>query len=83
LGKAAVNAVDYVFAHASEFSTPLLLMQGSKDPICLPAGAEKFASLAPHVTTLKMWPGKMHELHNESRKEEAIDYMVAWIREKM
>lgn len=83
LGKAIMQSMNYVFAHASEFPVPLLLMQGSEDPICLPSGAEKFAASAPGTTIFKIWPGKLHELHNEFGKEEVLDYMVTWILKKM
>lgn len=81
-GKAMITAGEYVFAHASEFTVPLLLMHGSQDPIAYPRGSEKCAALAGEVATLMIWPGQLHELHNETIKDDVIAYLIAWINEK-
>ncbi len=81
-GKTGLNATDYVWNHAEEFSVPLLIMHGSADRITYPHGSENFAKLAsknnPDVK-LKLWDGLYHEVHNEPEKEEVLKFMIDWL----
>lgn len=83
LGRELLNSVDYAFAHAHEFPVPLLLIHGEKDPIAFASGSEKFAALAPDVTTLTICPDLYHELHNELCKEDILRDIVQWISSKL
>jgi acylglycerol lipase len=81
-GKAALNAIDFCFAHASEFPVPLLIMHGKADKITYASGSEEFANLvrlAGKDVTLKLWDGLYHEVHNEPEKEDVFRYMIAWL----
>jgi alpha-beta hydrolase superfamily lysophospholipase len=81
-GKAALSAIDFCFAHASEFPVPLLIMHGKADKIAYPSGSEDFANLARAPgkdVTLKLWDGLYHEVHNEPEKEQVFHYMIAWL----
>lgn len=81
-GKVALNATNYAWSHAAEFSLPLLLMHGTGDRITYSHGSADFAKLVaknnPDVT-LKLWDGMYHELHNESVKEQVFKLLVDWL----
>jgi alpha-beta hydrolase superfamily lysophospholipase len=77
------KALDWTMEHASEFSLPLLLMQGSADQIVYPRGAQEFAARVKGDCTLKMWEGLAHEIHNEPEKEQVLAYMVTWLESKL
>jgi len=82
LGKSAWTAIDFCFAHAKEFSLPLLMMHGTADKLTYPSGSEDFAKLARETNknvTLKLWDGLYHEIHNEPEKAEVFQTMVTWL----
>ena len=82
LGKAAINAVDFCFAHAKDFVPPLLIMHGKADRLTYPSGSEDFARLAGeknHDVTLRLWDGMYHELHNEPEQADVFRFMIAWL----
>ncbi len=81
-GKSALSAIDFCFAHAKEFSVPLLIMHGLADKLTYPSGSEDFARLVKEGggdVTLKLWDGLYHELHNEPEKAEVFKVMVEWL----
>ncbi len=81
-GKTGLDATDYVWSRAGEFSVPLLIMHGSADRITYPHGSENFAKLAAKNNqdiTLKLWDGMYHEVHNEPEKEQVIQFMIDWL----
>ncbi len=81
-GKAGLNATDYAWAHAEEFSVPLLIMHGAADRNTYPHGSADFSKLAAKNNkdvTLKLWDGLYHEVHNEPEKEQVIQFMIDWL----
>jgi len=80
--KAGLSAIDYCFAHAKEYTYPLLILQGKADRLVYPSGGEDFARLAaennPDVT-LKLWDGLYHEIHNEPEQAEVFKTMIGWL----
>ena len=82
LGKAAIRAIEYCFAHAKEFKPPLLVMHGAGDKLTFSSGSEDFARLASENNqdvTLKLWEGLYHEVHNEPEKAEVFRMMIDWL----
>lgn len=79
-GRAALQAGEYVFAHAAELPIPILLAYCSNDMIAFPRGSEEFARLAPKdKVTLKRFDGLYHEPHNEPEKADVLKTYVAWL----
>lgn len=86
LGKAALDAIDYCFAHAKEFALPLLIMHGSADKLTYPSGSEDFAKLGREAggdIILKIWNGLYHELHNEPEQNEVFLAMSNWLDKRL
>ncbi len=82
LGRASLTAIDFCFAHATEFSVPLLIMHGSADKLTYPSGSEDFASLAKTLNpdvSLKVWDGLYHEIHNEPEQAEVFKTEIEWL----
>jgi alpha-beta hydrolase superfamily lysophospholipase len=82
LGKTASQAIEFCFAHAREFKSPLLIMHGADDKLTYPSGSEDFAKLASENNndiTLKLWDGLYHEVHNEPEKAEVFKVMIEWL----
>lgn len=79
-GRSMLRAVDMVFASASSFPLPLLLLHGTHDAIAYPRGSQEYAELAPKNTvSLKMWEGMKHELHTDPDKADVFCVMAEWI----
>jgi alpha-beta hydrolase superfamily lysophospholipase len=81
-GKEGLNATDYVWKHAEEFSLPLLIMHGTADRNTYSHGSADFAKLAARKNsdvTLKLWEGMYHEIHNESEKEQVFQFIIDWL----
>lgn len=86
LGKSAIQAIDFCFAHAKEFKPPLLMMHGAADKLTYPSGSEDFARLASENNkdvTLKLWDGLYHEIHNEPEKAEVFKVMIEWLEKRL
>lgn len=78
MAKNILEAIHWAFEHAHEFPVPLLLMHGTADQLAFPCGSQEFATLAPN-TTLKLWEGLYHEIHNEPEKEHVLRYALDWL----
>jgi acylglycerol lipase len=70
----------WALEHANEFPLPLLLMHGGADKITSAAASKEFAAKAPaDQTTLKIWDGFYHELHNEPEKADVFKTITDWM----
>lgn len=88
MAKTTLEAIPWAFEHACDFNLPLLLMQGTADRLTYASGTQEFASRVLQGKcqcdcTVKLWEGLYHELHNEPEKEEVLQYMVDWMKDKM
>jgi alpha-beta hydrolase superfamily lysophospholipase len=72
------DATREALSRASEINVPLLLVHGRDDMIISPSGSVDIAEAAPK-STLKLWDGGYHELHNDLVKEEHFDFIADWI----
>ncbi len=70
----------WALEHAPELDIPLLIMHGSGDRITSCKASELFAERAKEVSTLMIWKGFFHEIHNEPFKEEMISYLLSWLK---
>jgi alpha-beta hydrolase superfamily lysophospholipase len=63
---------------------PYLVLHGSQDPICLPAGVEIIREQcgAPD-TTIKVYQGLRHEVQNEPEQDQVLGDMVEWLEAHM
>lgn len=75
-----LRASAWIRSHNS-FPLPLLVQQGTDDLYVSPSMTIAFARGLTGDVTLKIWEGLGHELHNETRKDEVIDTIIAWTNE--
>jgi alpha-beta hydrolase superfamily lysophospholipase len=78
----AFNTASEALGEASSLKKPVLIMHGSDDKICSPAGSAEFASKTG-MAQLKIWEGGFHELHNDLNKSEVVDYTINWINSRL
>ena len=73
-----------VLARASDFTLPLLLLQGDADPIADPTGAKHFHDAALSADkTLITYPGFRHEPLRESGRERVFADILAWVMNRV
>jgi acylglycerol lipase len=83
-GKNFLAVVEKMKKLAPQFPVPVLLMHGSEDKLSFPKGSLEWASLAPKdLTTVKLWDGLFHEIHNEPEKGKVFEYMIQWLDEHL
>lgn len=67
-----------------KLNVPTLLMHGSADKITAHDGSKDFANrVQGDDVTFKSWPGLFHELHNEPEQREVMEYVLAWLNERI
>ncbi|NMB53412.1 MAG: alpha/beta hydrolase [Leptolinea sp.] len=81
LGTDLIRNGQQIGQRAQEVSLPILLMVGSDDFLIDPKAVIDFGQCAGKTTTLKVWDGGYHELHNEVFKEKVLQTMVDWIHQ--
>ena len=79
MARGTLNSIPWVFDHAHEIETPLLLMHGTADQITYARGTQEFASRVTCDCQVRIWDGLKHELHNEPEKEAVIRTMIEWM----
>lgn len=77
-----LDGAAYALEHAEEFRLPLLLMQGSADPIVDPEATREFAEQVRGRCNLLLWDGLFHELQNEVEREEVFEALWHWIEDR-
>jgi alpha-beta hydrolase superfamily lysophospholipase len=70
---------EWTLNHAAEFSLPLLLMHGSADRLTSSNASREFAGNGGQNTTLHIWDGWFHEIHNELEQAEVFKMMIQWL----
>ena len=63
----------------SSFPLPLLIMQGTADQHVDSAVNIAFAKRLQGNVTLKVWEGLGHELHNETKRDEVLQFARTWL----
>ncbi len=69
---------------ANEFDLPVLLIHGSHDGLTNPKGSEILLEKARSKDKiLKVFPDGYHELINDSDRDEVMDVIIRWLKERM
>jgi acylglycerol lipase len=77
--KGSLEAIEWAYQHASEWTLPVLFMHGEKDRLAFVNGAREFAGKINGDCTLKIWPGLFHEVHNEPENDQVFEYLRNWL----
>lgn len=83
MGLALLNCIKALKPRFKEFDYPVLIMHGGADKITNIKGSKSlFAQAINSDKTIKIWDGAYHEIFNEINKNEVIDFMTDWIKER-
>lgn len=77
-----MDAGELAISKANELQIPTLLLHGTKDPIIDPGGTQEFHQNA-RTTTLKLFTGGFHELHNDLCREEVVETIQNWLQQQL
>ncbi len=67
-------------ADVKRITLPTLLMWGTADRLCPPAGAELVAAnIGSEDLTVRRYEGLFHEIMNEPEQEQVLDDLVGWL----
>ena len=84
LGFEMIKYTRFVIGNYPSFTFPILIMHGTGDKLTDPAGSQWMYDAIPSVDkTLKLLPGLYHEILNEPEREEVIDQMTSWIKDRL
>ena len=82
LGIDILAAGEWIRGHDT-FPYPLLLMQGTADRYVDPATNIEFARRLNGTVTLKTWEGCLHELQNETVRDQVIEFISRWLKQQL
>jgi acylglycerol lipase len=83
LGMDLLDHGNLLSSQKGRFPIPLLLMQGSSDRIVDPQKTIQYAKNHDGSVEFKLWENNYHELHNETNKDEVLEFMVNWINRQI
>jgi len=75
-----LSAMMRITGEAGTISLPLIIVQGSKDALVDPAGAQMlYDSASSADKTIKIYDGLFHEIFNEPERELVLGDVAAWL----
>jgi len=75
-----IKAIARIEGRASDVRLPVLLLHGEQDPIIRVEGAKRFFDGIEHPDkTLHIYPGGLHEPHNDIQHEQVLSDVVQWL----
>lgn len=77
-----IDAGEWAIQNAKLLNVNTLLLHGTADPIIDPAGTKEFHQNS-NKTTLELFEGGYHELHNDLCKEELFSTIQDWIKQQL
>jgi acylglycerol lipase len=77
--EAGLFAIDY----ADRINIPVLLMHGKADRLTYIGGSVMFYENNPEKIHFKAWDEAYHELHNDTIRQEVLEYMIDFVAGRM
>ena len=74
------KTIKWLLAHAAELIAPLLILHGSDDRICGPAGSrELYRKAGSADKTLHLYDGLYHEVLDEPERDRVLADLIGWL----
>ncbi len=77
-----MDAGEWAIVNASQLAVETLLVHGTADPIIDYKATQEFHKNSDK-TTLKLFEGGFHELHNDFCSDEMLDEVASWLKERL
>lgn len=80
IGEMFIKGAKYLHKNLNKINVPILYLHGEKDPI-VPASNSKFMyqNISVNDKELIIYEGALHEIYNETNKEEVISDTIKWL----
>lgn len=83
-GYELLQMMRFIQSNASEFDFPFLIMHGTADRLTNPAGSQLLFDRSPASDkTIRVFEGAYHELLNDLDRDEVLDLILDWVRQKV
>jgi acylglycerol lipase len=84
LGAELLGAIERIGAEADNIALPLIILQGAKDTLVEPSGAQMLYDESSSADkTIKIYPEMFHEVFNEPDRELAIKDVKDWLEKQL
>ena len=81
---ALVRANQRLRAELAQIGLPLLILHGTADRVTLPRGSQAFHAMAGSPDkTLRLYPGHVHDLLNDTGRQDVAAFVADWIHERV
>jgi len=77
-----LSALERTGPGGADVALPLLVLHGGDDPICAPAGSERFAAAAPAARFIR-YQGLRHEIFNEPSYPDVLADVASFFEERL
>ena len=79
-GAESLRVIEWIKSHAGEIALPVLFLHGEADQVVTAAGAQQiFEQIQYPDKTLHIYPGGLHEPHNDLEYQQAISDIASWM----
>lgn len=68
-----------ILARAGQINVPFLILAGADDALVDPAGSRELQALAPSMSELHVFAGRLHEPFNDIGGEEVFQLIAEWL----
>jgi alpha-beta hydrolase superfamily lysophospholipase len=83
-GTETLSAIDRVKSRMAEIRLPILILHGGADPVNSVQGSrDLYDSVSSADKELKIYPGGMHEPHNDVNRDEVINDVENWLSRQL
>jgi alpha-beta hydrolase superfamily lysophospholipase len=83
-GAETLAATEALPARLPRLTMPVLLLHGTEDRICSPAGSTMVHDTVSSADrTLIRYPGLYHEVFNEPEQDQVLDDLVSWLQDHL
>lgn len=84
IGKALLLVGENMARHAPGISAPLLVVHGEDDQLISAEGSRRLVGcVSSQDVELKVYPELYHEVFNEPERDQVLDDVTGWIRERL
>jgi acylglycerol lipase len=82
LGLSLVQSGQWALENAAALRKPTLLLHGARDVLTCPQATIEFADRSGDWSTLRIYPGLLHDLHYEPEWMAVLDDLRRWLADQ-
>jgi alpha-beta hydrolase superfamily lysophospholipase len=80
-GTESLKTIQWIMEHPQQIQIPVLFLHGELDPLVSVKGTRRFfEQISSQDKTLKVYPGGLHEPHNDLQREQVMQDILGWLQ---